>query len=65
MSLDTLHKPISKRKRRVEFYLQQAKIQILLGELYFSLYLTDIKEYIITLSLKSFDTNYVMVPEGR
>ena len=49
------HKPVSKKKKTGGFYLQQAEIQILLGELYVSLYLTDMKEYKIKLSLKSLD----------
>ena len=52
------HKPVSKKKKTGGFYLQQAEIQILLGELYFSLYLTDMKEYKIKFSLKSFDQLY-------
>ena len=49
------HKPVSKKRKTGGFYLKQAEIQILLGELYFSLYLRDMKEYKIGLSLKGFD----------
>ena len=49
------HKPVSKKKKTGGFYLKQAEIQILPGELYFSLYLTDMKEYKIKLSLKNLD----------